>query len=59
MGGQTQGEVARMVRVPNGDVHVAFKSADVAEEVCRLRARVIMPHVGPVHLSWFQGKGPP
>jgi hypothetical protein len=52
-----QGDVARLARAPNGDVHVHYRSTAVAEQVCCFTGRVIMPGVGSVGLSWFKGRG--
>ncbi|KAF9269969.1 hypothetical protein L218DRAFT_992644 [Marasmius fiardii PR-910] len=49
------GEVSQIVRMPNGDLHVYFKSAEVADTVCRLRAKVFIAGVGSVNLSWYTG----
>ncbi|KAL0578475.1 hypothetical protein V5O48_003524 [Marasmius crinis-equi] len=49
------GEVTQIVRMPNGDLHVHFKSAEVADTVCRLRAKVYIAGVGSVNLSWYTG----
>jgi hypothetical protein len=51
----SQGEVSRLVRVANGNIHVSYRSAEVAEEVCCIRGRVIIDGVGTVNLSWFRG----
>ncbi|THV07591.1 hypothetical protein K435DRAFT_848008 [Dendrothele bispora CBS 962.96] len=40
------GEVTHIVRMPNGDLVVHFRSADVADTVCRLRAQVFIAGVG-------------
>ncbi|KIM88614.1 hypothetical protein PILCRDRAFT_813581 [Piloderma croceum F 1598] len=50
------GEVTQILRLPNGDLHVHFRKADVAETVCRVRARVSISGVGSVQLSWFTGE---
>ncbi|CAL1694044.1 unnamed protein product [Somion occarium] len=55
---QTFGEVNQITRAPNGDLHIDFKSAEVADTVCRLHARVYIGGVGSVGLSWFTGKRP-
>ncbi|KAI0361465.1 hypothetical protein OH77DRAFT_1492512 [Trametes cingulata] len=52
------GEVNSITRVPNGDLHVDFRKAEVADTVCRLNARVYIAGVGSVCLSWFTGKRP-
>lgn len=52
---ETFGEVTRIVRMPNADLHVHFRKAEVAETVCRVRARVTIPSVGSVQLSWYRG----
>lgn len=49
------GEVSQIVRMPNGDLHVYFRLAEVADTVCRLRAKVFIAGVGSVQLSWFTG----
>ncbi|KAI0034166.1 hypothetical protein K488DRAFT_69349 [Vararia minispora EC-137] len=45
------GEVKEIVRVPCGDLHVDFKKTEVADTVCRLNARVVIPKVGSVGLN--------
>ncbi|PIL31819.1 hypothetical protein GSI_06523 [Ganoderma sinense ZZ0214-1] len=52
------GELNSITRVPNGDLHVDFRKAEVADTVCRLNARVHIAGVGSVCLSWFTGKRP-
>ncbi|KAK0500577.1 hypothetical protein EDD18DRAFT_1347988 [Armillaria luteobubalina] len=49
------GEVSQIMRMPNGDLHVYFRSAEVADTVCRLRAKVYIAGVGSVNLSWYAG----
>ncbi|KAJ3721642.1 hypothetical protein C8R42DRAFT_56208 [Lentinula raphanica] len=49
------GEVSHIIRMPNGDLHVHFKSADVADTVCRLRAKVYIVGCGSVGVSWATG----
>ncbi|KAF8349687.1 hypothetical protein F5887DRAFT_877262 [Amanita rubescens] len=49
------GEVNQITRMPNNDLHVHFRRADVAETVCRLRAKVHINGVGSVQLSWSYG----
>ncbi|KAG6817738.1 hypothetical protein H0H87_004529 [Tephrocybe sp. NHM501043] len=49
------GEVSQIVRMPNGDLHVHFRLAEVADTVCRLRAKVYIAGVGSVQLSWLTG----
>ncbi|KAF9502444.1 hypothetical protein BDN71DRAFT_1500566 [Pleurotus eryngii] len=49
------GEVNQITRMPDGDLHVHFRDAEVAETVCRLRARVFIAGVGSVYLSWYTG----
>ncbi|KAF8632943.1 hypothetical protein AX15_001549 [Amanita polypyramis BW_CC] len=49
------GEVSQITRMPNNDLHVHFRKADVAETVCRLRAKVYINGVGSVQLSWAYG----
>lgn len=52
------GEVSSFARVPNGDIYVEFRKAEVAETVCRVKARVYIDNVGSVCLSYFTGKRP-
>ncbi|RDB29417.1 hypothetical protein Hypma_015760 [Hypsizygus marmoreus] len=52
---ETFGEVSQIVRMPNGDLHVHFRLAEVADTVCRVRAKVYIAGVGSVQLSWFTG----
>lgn len=52
------GEVSSFARVPNGDIYVDFRKAEVAETVCRVKARVYIDNVGSVCLSYFTGKRP-
>ncbi|KAF9076042.1 hypothetical protein BDP27DRAFT_879493 [Rhodocollybia butyracea] len=49
------GEITRIIRMPNGDLHVHFRSADVADTVCRLRAKVYIVGCGSVGVSWATG----
>ncbi|KAK2461582.1 hypothetical protein APHAL10511_006045 [Amanita phalloides] len=49
------GEVSQITRMPNNDLHIHFRRADVAETVCRLRATVYINGVGSVQLSWIYG----
>ncbi|KAG6335920.1 hypothetical protein ID866_3174 [Astraeus odoratus] len=49
------GEVDQITRISNGDLHVNFRKAEVADMVCRLRARVHIAGVGSVHMSWING----
>ncbi|KAF8640355.1 hypothetical protein AX17_000026 [Amanita inopinata Kibby_2008] len=49
------GEVSQITRMPNNDLHVHFRRADVADTVCRLRAKVSINGVGSVQLSWTYG----
>ncbi|KAJ7751268.1 hypothetical protein DFH07DRAFT_531336 [Mycena maculata] len=51
------GEVSQITRMPNDDLHVHFRNADVADTVCRLRAKVYIRGVGSVQLSWYTGNG--
>ena len=44
-----------MSRKSNGDIHVEFRKASVAETVCRVRGNVAL-HGAHVYLSWFSGK---
>ncbi|KAI0749153.1 hypothetical protein BC629DRAFT_121400 [Irpex lacteus] len=52
------GELNQITRVPNGDLHVDFRSAEVADTVCRIHAAVHINGVGTVSLSWYTGKRP-
>ncbi|KIM47789.1 hypothetical protein M413DRAFT_209580 [Hebeloma cylindrosporum] len=49
------GDVRNMMRMPNGDLHVDFRDPDVADTVCRVRAKVFIAGVGSVQLSWIAG----
>ncbi|KAJ7651728.1 hypothetical protein DFH06DRAFT_1270592 [Mycena polygramma] len=51
------GEVSQITRMPNDDLHVHFRNADVADTVCRLRATVYIRAVGSVQLSWYVASG--
>ncbi|KAJ6621090.1 hypothetical protein B0H10DRAFT_2215360 [Mycena sp. CBHHK59/15] len=51
------GEVSQITRMPNSDLHVHFRDAEVADTVCRLRAAVYIRGVGSVQLSWYTGNG--
>ncbi|KAL5494951.1 hypothetical protein ACEPAI_413 [Sanghuangporus weigelae] len=50
------GELRQMTRMPNGDLHIDFKRADVADTVCRISARVHIADVGSVNVSWTSGR---
>ncbi|KAF9245751.1 hypothetical protein BU15DRAFT_58721 [Melanogaster broomeanus] len=52
---QSFGDIDQITRMPNGDLHVNFQKAEVAETVCRVRAKVQIAGVGSVHLSWING----
>lgn len=52
------GEVNQITRMPNGDLHIDFRKAEVADTVCRINARVHIAGVGSVSLSWYSGKKP-
>lgn len=52
------GELSQITRMPNGDIYVHFRKAEVADNVCRLNARVLIAGAGSVSLSWFTGKKP-
>ncbi|KAG1813252.1 uncharacterized protein BJ212DRAFT_1275765 [Suillus subaureus] len=56
---QSFGEVDQITRMPNGDLHVNFHKAEVADTVCRVRAKVYISGVGSVHLSWYSGNKRP
>ncbi|KAF7311100.1 hypothetical protein HMN09_00654200 [Mycena chlorophos] len=49
------GELTQILRMPNGDLHVYFRNAEVADTVCRVRAKVFIRGVGSVQLSWCTG----
>ncbi|KAI0094336.1 hypothetical protein BDY19DRAFT_14569 [Irpex rosettiformis] len=55
---QSFGELNQITCMPNGDLHVDFRSTEVADTVCRLHASVQINGVGTVGLSWFTGKRP-
>ncbi|KAL5533937.1 hypothetical protein ACEPAG_397 [Sanghuangporus baumii] len=50
------GELRQITRMPNGDLHIDFKRADVADTVCRISARVHIADVGSVNVSWTSGR---
>lgn len=50
------GEVRQILRMPNGDLVISFQSAEVADTVCRVRAKVFINGVGSVQLSWTTEK---
>ncbi|KAF8140630.1 hypothetical protein EV363DRAFT_1427019 [Boletus edulis] len=52
---QSFGEVDQITRMPNGDLHINFQKAEVADTVCRVRAKVNIVGAGSVHLSWVTG----
>lgn len=52
------GEVNQITRMPNGDLHIDFRKAEVADTVCRVNAQVHIAGVGSVSLSWYSGKRP-
>ncbi|KAH7886156.1 hypothetical protein F5I97DRAFT_1808479 [Phlebopus sp. FC_14] len=52
---QSFGEVDQIIRMPDGDLHISFQKAEVADTVCRVRAKVQITGVGSVHLSWTTG----
>lgn len=56
MDSQSFGEVRQILRMPNGDLVVSFQSAEVADTVCRVRAKVFINGVGSVQLSWTTEK---
>ncbi|KAJ2914297.1 hypothetical protein MD484_g6125, partial [Candolleomyces efflorescens] len=49
---ETFGEIRQITRVANGDLHIDFRLAEVADTVCRVRAKVFISGVGSVYLSW-------
>ncbi|KAG6380842.1 hypothetical protein JVT61DRAFT_5228 [Boletus reticuloceps] len=52
---QSFGEVDQITRMPNGDLHINFQRTEVADTVCRVRAKVNIVGAGSVHLSWVTG----
>ncbi|KAI9570223.1 hypothetical protein HD554DRAFT_2204045 [Boletus coccyginus] len=52
---QSFGELDQITRMPNGDLHINFQKAEVADTVCRVRAKVHIAGAGSVHLSWITG----
>ncbi|KAJ7103311.1 hypothetical protein B0H15DRAFT_206352 [Mycena belliarum] len=54
---QSFGEVSQITRMPNDDLHVHFRNAEVADTVCRVNAKVYIRGVGSVQLSWYAGNG--
>ncbi|KAF6766620.1 hypothetical protein DFP72DRAFT_985609 [Ephemerocybe angulata] len=52
---ETFGEIRQITRVANGDLHIDFRRPDVADTVCRIRAKVFIAGVGSVYLSWTTG----
>ncbi|KAJ8597589.1 hypothetical protein M405DRAFT_723971 [Rhizopogon salebrosus TDB-379] len=56
---QSFGEVDQITRMPNGDLQINFHKAEVADTVCRVRAKVYIVGVGSVYLSWYSGNRPP
>ncbi|KAJ3540319.1 hypothetical protein NMY22_g4350 [Coprinellus aureogranulatus] len=44
-----------ITRVANGDLHIDFRLPEVADTVCRVRAKVFIAGVGSVYLSWTTG----
>ncbi|KAF8973635.1 hypothetical protein BDZ97DRAFT_1912111 [Flammula alnicola] len=49
------GEVRQISRMPNGDLQIDFRDPEVADTVCRVRAKVFIAGVGSVQLSWIAG----
>lgn len=49
---ETFGEIRQITRVANGDLHIDFRRPEVADTVCRVRAKVFIAGVGSVYLSW-------
>ncbi|KAF9566098.1 hypothetical protein CPC08DRAFT_128257 [Agrocybe pediades] len=49
------GELRQVTRLPNGDLQFDFCDPEVADTVCRVRARVHIAGVGSVQLSWVSG----
>ncbi|OAX42654.1 hypothetical protein K503DRAFT_766535 [Rhizopogon vinicolor AM-OR11-026] len=56
---QSFGEVDQITRMPNGDLQIKFHKAEVADTVCRVRAKVYIAGVGSVYLSWYSGNKRP
>jgi hypothetical protein len=50
------GHIRHFSRKPNGNVHVDFKKASVADTVCRVKAQVYIRGAGSVSLSWSTEK---
>ncbi|KAF8913078.1 hypothetical protein CPB84DRAFT_1812018 [Gymnopilus junonius] len=44
-----------ITRMPNGDLQIDFRDPEVADTVCRVRAKVFIAGVGSVQLSWISG----
>ncbi|KDR85420.1 hypothetical protein GALMADRAFT_359499 [Galerina marginata CBS 339.88] len=49
------GDVRQITRMPNGDLQIDFRDPEVADTVCRVRAKVTIAGVGSVQLSWIAG----
>ncbi|KAJ3511485.1 hypothetical protein NLJ89_g4070 [Agrocybe chaxingu] len=49
------GEIRQISRMPNGDLQIDFRDPEVADTVCRVRAKVFIAGVGSVQLSWVAG----
>ncbi|PPQ67127.1 hypothetical protein CVT25_005728 [Psilocybe cyanescens] len=49
------GDVRNISRIPNGDLQIDFRDPEVADTVCRIRAKVFIVGVGSVQVSWVSG----
>ncbi|KAF9527719.1 hypothetical protein CPB83DRAFT_836316 [Crepidotus variabilis] len=49
------GDIRSINRMPNGDLMIDFRDPEVADTVCRIRAKVFIAGVGSVQLSWVIG----
>ncbi|KAF9481657.1 hypothetical protein BDN70DRAFT_510758 [Pholiota conissans] len=49
------GDIRQINRMPNGDLQIDFRDPEVADTVCRVRAKVFIAGVGSVQLSWIAG----
>ncbi|KAH8835460.1 hypothetical protein DL96DRAFT_1702440 [Flagelloscypha sp. PMI_526] len=53
------GTLSRFEQLKNGDLHISFRSSEVADTVCRLRTQVFIAFVGSVQISWFNERRNP
>ncbi|KAH9486539.1 hypothetical protein JR316_0000604 [Psilocybe cubensis] len=49
------GDIRNISRMPNGDLQIDFRDPEVADTVCRIRAKVFIAGVGSVQVSWISG----